>query len=157
MAQLVFPSYTLQPIYLCLADCFQEICLNNRGLLSLTNWDFSNTSSDISALQAHGSTSLDVDKVDGMLAGNSICVFCNNVTCFGTNKICYDRVIYQSAVSKLSTFCLHGYSVFFLIQHQRSSIFFWRRHSQHAQKMFLSLMASSLVLVVPSCVWRLPT
>ena len=59
---------------------------SDATLLTLTSWDFSNISSQISALWAHGSTSLDVNKVNGMLAGNAKRIFCDNVTCFGTNK-----------------------------------------------------------------------
>ena len=56
------------------------------GLLALTSWDFSNISRDISALWVHGSTSLDISEVNGMLASNGKCIFCDNVTCCGTNQ-----------------------------------------------------------------------
>ena len=61
-----------------------------EDFLTLTSLDFWNISSDISALWAHGSILLDVNKANGMLAGNAKRVasriFCDNVTCFGTNK-----------------------------------------------------------------------
>ena len=57
-----------------------------EDFLTLTSLDFSNISSDISALWAHGSISLDVNEVSRMLAGNTKRIFCDNVTCFGTNK-----------------------------------------------------------------------
>ena len=58
-------------------------------------------------------------------------------------------VIYHSALSKLSTFCLHGYSVSFC-KIQRSSTFFSVATFATRPKNvpFLFLMASSLVLSV---------
>ena len=44
---------------------------------TLTSLDFLNISGDISALWAHGSISLDVNKANGMLAGNATRIFCN--------------------------------------------------------------------------------
>ena len=40
----------------------------------------------ISALGAHGRTSLDVNKANGMLTNNAKRIFFDDVTCFGTNK-----------------------------------------------------------------------
>ena len=88
--QLVFPSYTLQLPSICvLQTAFMKFCSNNRGLVTLKCWDFWNISREIiSALGAHGQTSLDVKKVNGMLTSNAKRIFCDCVTCFGTNKCC---------------------------------------------------------------------
>ena len=59
-----------------LQTAFKEFCSNNGSLLNLS-LDFSNTPSDMSALRAHRSISLDVSKVSGMLAGNAKRIFCN--------------------------------------------------------------------------------
>ena len=48
-----------------------------EDFLTLTSLDFLNISSDISALWAHGSISLDLNKANGMLAGNATRIFCN--------------------------------------------------------------------------------
>ena len=84
-----FSSYTLQLPSCPLPTDFQKLAANNWGLLTLVRWDFSNTSREISAL-GRGSTSLDVNKTNGMLTGNAkrIFIFYDNVTCFGTNKSC---------------------------------------------------------------------
>ena len=64
-----FPAYTLRlPSNCVLQTAFKKFWLNNWRHLTLTRWDFSNTSSDISALWAHGGSSLDVNKVNHMLA-----------------------------------------------------------------------------------------
>ena len=85
------------------------------GLLTGTSWDFSNISRDISAMWAHESTSLDVNKATGMLTSNAKAakgIFCDSVTCFGTNKCCSNWSHRpKSGSSKLPTSCLHGYSV----------------------------------------------
>ena len=39
----------------------------------------------------HKSTSLDINKTNGMLSSNARRIFCDNVTCFGTNKCCSNR------------------------------------------------------------------
>ena len=54
-------------------------------------WDFSDISSDISSLWAHESTSLNVNKANGMLTSNAKRIFCYKVTCFATNKSCSSR------------------------------------------------------------------
>ena len=66
--QLVFPSYTLQLPSICvLQTAFKKLCWNNPGLVTLKCWDFQNISREIiSALGAHGQTSLDVNKANGM-------------------------------------------------------------------------------------------
>ena len=61
------------------------------GLLTGTSWDISNKLADISALWAHGSTSLDVNKATGMLTSNARRISCDKVTCLGTNKCCSNR------------------------------------------------------------------
>ena len=79
-------------LYLCPADCFfKKLCLERRGILPGTSWRFSNISSEMYALWAHESTSLDINKANGMLASNAKRIFCNNVTCFATNKCCSNR------------------------------------------------------------------
>ena len=87
--QVVFPAYTLQLASICvLQTAVKKFCSNKQALLPLTSWDFSDISGDISALWAHGSTALDVHMANGMLTSNAKRIFCDNVTCFGTNKCC---------------------------------------------------------------------
>ena len=61
------------------------------GLLTGTSWDISKKSGGISALRARLSTSLDVNKANGMLTSNAQRTFCHNVTCFRTNNCCSNR------------------------------------------------------------------
>ena len=61
------------------------------GLLTGTSWDISKQSGGISALRARLSTSLDVNKANGMLTNNAKCIFCYSVTCFRTNNCCSKR------------------------------------------------------------------
>ena len=61
------------------------------GLLTGTSWDISKQSGGISALRARLSTSLDVNKANGMLTSNAQRTFCHNVTCFRTNNCCSKR------------------------------------------------------------------
>ena len=61
------------------------------GLLTGTSWDISKKSGGISALRARLSTSLDVNKANGMLTSNAKRIFCDNVTCFRTNNCCSNR------------------------------------------------------------------
>ena len=90
--QLVSLPYTLQiPSISVLPTALKTFCWNKLGILTGTSWHFFNISSDISALWAHESTSLDINKAYGMLASNARSIFCNNVTCFGTNKCCSNR------------------------------------------------------------------
>ena len=90
--QLVSLPYTLQiPSISVLPTALKTFCWNKLGILTGTSWHFFNISSDISALWAHESTSLDINKAYGMLASNAKRIFCNNVTCFGTNKCCSNR------------------------------------------------------------------
>ena len=85
------PAYTLQlPSTCVLPAAFKTFCWNNLGILTGTIWHFSNISSDISALWAHESTSLDINKANGMLTSNAKRIFCDIVTCFGTNTCCWD-------------------------------------------------------------------
>ena len=91
-SHIVFPSYTLQlPSACVLLTAFKKLCWNKLGILTETSWHFSNISRDISAPWAHESTSLDVNKANGMLTSNATCIFCDDVTCFGTNTCCWDR------------------------------------------------------------------
>ena len=90
--QLVFPTYTLQLPSICvLSTAFKTFCWRNLEILTGTSWHFFNISSDISALWAHERTSLDINKAYGMLTSNAKLIFCDNVTCFGTNKCCSNR------------------------------------------------------------------
>ena len=57
-----------------LPNAFKTFCSNKLGILTGTRWYSSDISSDISAPWAHEmheSTSLDVNKANGMLAGNT--------------------------------------------------------------------------------------
>ena len=90
--QLVFLPYTVQlHSTSVLLTAFKNYCSNNLGILTGTSWHFSNISSDISAWWAHESTSLDINKANGMLTSIAKRTFCKNVTYFGTNKCCSDR------------------------------------------------------------------
>ena len=90
--QLVFPAYTLQLPSICvLSTAFKTFCWRNLEILAGTSWHFSNISSNISAPWAHESTSLDINEANGMLTSNAKRIFCNTVTCFGTNKCCSNR------------------------------------------------------------------
>ena len=83
--------YILDLPSLCPADCFKKFCSNKRGILTEISLGFSDISSDISSLWAHESTSLDVNKANGMLYSNAKRIFCYNVTCFATKKSCSSR------------------------------------------------------------------
>ena len=84
--------------YLCPANWFQAICSNKLGILTGTSWHFSNIWSDIAARWAHESTSLDVNRANGMLTSNAKRIFCDNVTCFArSKKVSRTRVICKSA------------------------------------------------------------
>ena len=87
--QLVFPAYTLQLPSICVRPtAFMTFCW--LGIHTGTSWHFSDISSDISALWAHESTSLDVNKTNRMLTSNGTRILCDNV-CFGTNNCCSNR------------------------------------------------------------------
>ena len=65
-------------LYLCPADCFQEI-LFQQAVTSRSN-------------KLGFLTSVDVNnKATGMLTSNAKRIFCENVTCFGTNKCCSNK------------------------------------------------------------------
>ena len=112
--QLACAAYTLQLPSICvLLTAFKIFCWNKRGILPGTSWHFSNISSDISAPWAHESTSLDINIANGMLTSNAKRIFCNNVTCFGSNECCWDRSHLQGCLNcssllarvRLSTCC----------------------------------------------------
>ena len=89
---VVFPAYTFQLPSICvLRTAFEPFCWNNLGILTGTSWHFSDISSDIPAPWAHGSTSLDVDKANGILTSNAKRIFCDNVTCFARIKSCSNK------------------------------------------------------------------
>ena len=103
--QLVFPSYTLQLPSICvLPTAFKTFCSNKLGILTGTSWHLS---SDISAWWAHESTSLDVNKANGMLTSNAKRIFCDNVTCFGTST-CSSNRTHLRVLQLLLTSCLQG-------------------------------------------------
>ena len=85
---ICFPSlsriHLTATLYLCPADCFRAILF--LRILTGSSWHFSDISSDIPASWAHGSTSLDVDKANGMLTSNAKSIFSDNVTCFARSK-----------------------------------------------------------------------
>ena len=90
--QLVFPAYTVQLHSISvLLTAFKTFCSNKLGIPTGTKLHFFNISSDMYAPWAHESTSLDINKAKGMLTSNAKRIFCNNVTCFGTNTCCWDR------------------------------------------------------------------
>ena len=89
---VVFPAYTLQFSSICvLPTAFKTFCSNSQWILTGICWHFSDISRDISAPWAHESTSLDVNKANGMLTSNAKSIFSDNVTCFGTSKSCSNR------------------------------------------------------------------
>ena len=91
------------------AGNFKATCYSMPGLMwqglsrpfcnrNIGWWDFSLEQVGISQtcevtylLLAHESTSLDVNKANGMLTSNAKGVFCDSVTCFETNKCCSNR------------------------------------------------------------------
>ena len=88
---VVFPAYTVQLHSISvLPTAFKTFCSNKLGIPTGTNLHFFNISSDISALWAHESTSIDVNKTNRMLTSNAKRIFCDNV-CFGTNNCCSNR------------------------------------------------------------------
>ena len=105
-------------------------CSNSGGLLTLASSDLWKISSDIAALWAHGSTSLDVNKVNkvnGMLAGKAKRLLCNHVIMlWNDNKAARIGVVCQSDRSSPLLACmvtlllyrksniLHRSSTFFL-------------------------------------------
>ena len=64
---------------------FKTFCWNKLGILTGRS-HFSNISSDMYAPPAHESTSLDGNKANEMLTSHAKRIFCDRVTCFGTNK-----------------------------------------------------------------------
>ena len=110
--QLVFPAYTLQlPSISVLPTALKTFCWNKLGILTGTSWNFFNISSDISALWAHERASLDINKAYGMLTSNAKRIFCDNVTCFGTNKCCSNRSHLQECFNCSSLLACKAQSV----------------------------------------------
>ena len=107
--QLVFPAYTVQLHSISvLPTAFKTFSSNKLGILTGTSWHFFNISSDMYALWAHESTSRDINKANGMLTSNAKRIFCDNVTCFGTNKCCSDRSHLQECFKCSSLFVCKG-------------------------------------------------
>ena len=123
--QSVFPAYTLQLSAICvLHPDLKNFCSNKRkralrALLTRTSWDISNKSGGISPLRALLSTSLDVDKANGMLASNAQRIFCHNVTCLRTNNCCSNRSHLPEYFNKAAHFLPAGLLCFFTSQHTR--------------------------------------
>ena len=91
-----------------LPTVFKTFCSNKRESLTGKSWEFSDIASDISAPWEHGSTSLDVNKANGMLTSNTKGIFCDNVTCFGTNKSCSNRSHLQECFQYSSLLACKG-------------------------------------------------
>ena len=109
---VVFPAYTLQLPSICvLPTAFKTFCWNKQGILTGTSWHFSDISSDISAPWAHESTSLDVNKANGLLTSNATRIFCDNVTCFGTSRSCSNRRHLQECFNCSSLLACEGTAV----------------------------------------------
>ena len=125
--QSVFPAYTLQlaATAICvLHPDLKKFCSNKRkralrALLTRTSWDISNKSGGISALRALLSTSIDVNKANGMLASNAQRIFCHNVTCFRTDNCCSNRSHLPEYFNKAAHFLPAGLLCFFTSQHTR--------------------------------------
>ena len=125
--QSVFPAYTLQlaATAICvLHPDLKNFCSNKskralRALLTGTSWDISNKPGGTSALRTHLSTSLDVNKANGMLASNAQRIFCHNVTCFRTNNCCSNRSHLPEYFNKAAHFLPAGLLCFFTSQHTR--------------------------------------
>ena len=67
---------------LCLLQtAFRKLSSYKRGILTGISWDFF----------GHIKCSLNVNKANGMLTSNAGHIFCDNVTCFATNKSCSSR------------------------------------------------------------------
>ena len=131
--QLVFPAYTLQhllqlPSICVLLTAFRTLCSNKLGIVTGTSWNFSNISSDMSSLWAHESTSLDVNKTNGMLTSNAKRIFCDNITCFGTNKCWSNRSHLPESFIKALRFLLALLLCFYT---ENPRLFSGRRYSQH--------------------------
>jgi len=58
-------------VWIDLSTAFKTFCSIKRGTLTGTSWDFWDIASEISAPWEHGSTSLDVNKANGMLTSNT--------------------------------------------------------------------------------------
>ena len=95
-------------LYLCPAACFQDILFEQAGKSHWTSWHFSDISRDILAPWAHESTSLDVNKANGMLTSNAKRIFCDNVTCFETSKNCSNQSHLQECFNCSSLLACKG-------------------------------------------------
>ena len=127
--QLVLPAYTLQLPSICvLPTAFKTFCWNKLGILTGTSWDFSDKSSDTSARWANESTSHDANKSNGMLTSHAKRAFCDNDTCFGTNKCCSNRSHLPQCFIKAVCFLLAWLLCFYT---ENPRIFAGRRCSQY--------------------------
>ena len=113
-------------LYLRPADAFNTFCSNKLGILTGTSWHFSDLSSDISALWAHESTT----KVPHLMSIRPMECWLETLNASSATmshaleqtKDARIGVICQSPSSKLSTSCLHCYSVSI----QKIQVFFWK-------------------------------
>ena len=113
--QLVLPTYTLQlPSRCVLPTVFKKILPKSRNFSREQAGNSSDISNDISSLWARESTSLNVNKANGMLTSNAKRIFCYNVTCCGTNKSCSNRNHLQECFQCSSLLACKGtaFSVF---------------------------------------------
>ena len=78
---IVFLLYLLYLPSLSPADCFQEFIFEQEGNSHWNKLGFF----------GHIKCSLNVNKGNGMLTSNAQRIFCDNVTCFATNKSCSSR------------------------------------------------------------------
>ena len=105
-----FPLYYMFP-----ANCFQNILFQQAGISDGKKLIKSDIASDISAPWEHGSTSLDVNKANGMLTSNTKGIFCDNATCFATNQTCSNESHLQECFQYSSLLACKGtaFNVFF--------------------------------------------
>ena len=112
--QLVFPSYTLQLPSICVRQiAFKKFCSNNGELLTLQKRiGISQTYQATYLLCGHMEVPhlISIRSMECWLATlNASSAIMSHA--FGKNKAARIGVICQSVSSKLSTSCLHGYSV----------------------------------------------
>ena len=121
--QVVFPTYTLQLPSCVLPTAFKTFCSKKLGILTGRSWNFSDISSDITGPPAQGSTSLNVNKANGMLTSHAKRIFSGNVTCFGKNKSCSNRSHLPQCFIKALRFLLAWLLCFYT---ENPRIFFWK-------------------------------
>ena len=124
VCQLVFPADTLQLPSICvLPTAFKTFSSNGLGILTGRSWNFSDISSDITGPPAHESTSLNVNKANGMLTSHVKRIFSDYVTCFGKNNSCSNRSHLPQCFIKALRFLLAWLLCFYT---EIPRIFFWK-------------------------------